>query len=299
MKLSKEINLLIVGGMAILGILFAAINVYTINKNSKAEMNHLSSLLKSERESKLRDLVYSAYSVLDTANFYEPAQAALSEMRFGKKRQNYFLVVDTDGMVWVNPVRPESVGKVKLDMEDAAGKPYIREIIDKAMLQSEGFVNYRETPEGAEKPVTRMTYYKHFKEWDWIVCAGMYMDDINRLLSAKQDEIKQSMLFRVILITALVILTVIMGITVATYVISKRIINPLVHISDAAGRIGMGDFSNDINVNASTEINQLAGSVMMMQKNLEIAIRRAKNRSSSYKNTSGASDRIRENELQN
>ena len=115
MKLSKEINLLIVGGMATLGILFASINVYTINKNSKAEMSHLSTLLKSERESKLRDLVYSAYSVLDTANFYEPAQAALSEMRFGENRQNYFLVVDTDGMIWVNPVRSDMVGKVKLD----------------------------------------------------------------------------------------------------------------------------------------------------------------------------------------
>ena len=299
MKLSKEINLLIVGGMATLGILFASINVYTINKNSKAEMNHLSSLLKSERESKLRDLVYSAYSVLDTANFYEPAQAALNEMRFGENRQNYFLVVDTDGMIWVNPVRPEIVGKVKLDMEDAAGKPYIREIIDKALVQSEGFVNYRETPEGSEKPVTRMTYYKHFKEWDWIVCAGMYMDDINKLIAAKRDEIRQSMLFRVILITALVILTVIMGITIATYVISKRIVNPLVHISDAAGRIGMGDFSNEINVNASTEINQLARSVMIMQKNLEIAIRRAKKRGSSYKSTYGTADRIRINELQN
>ncbi len=35
-------------------------------------MTYLSALIKNERSNKLRDLVYSAHSVLETANFYDP-----------------------------------------------------------------------------------------------------------------------------------------------------------------------------------------------------------------------------------
>ena len=276
MKLSRELNLFVAMGLILVGILFASISIYMMKTNSDKEMVHLRSLLESERRTKLRDLIRGAYSVLDTANFYEPAQKALQDMRFGANEQNYYLVVDTDGMIWVDPFQPKHVGKIKLNLTDADGKPYIRNIIDKAVKQKEGYISYKETPGDQLHPVTRLVYFKYFEKWKWIVCAGMYMNDIETLLGEKEKEIKNGMLVQAGIILGLVALAVLISIKTGTTLISKRIVIPLEQITHAAQRIGMGDFNAKIEVKSNQEINQLADSLRKMQKSLDMAIKRAR-----------------------
>ncbi len=273
MKLSREINMLIAGSMVILGTLCAAVSIYSIHSNSRAESEHLRELLMSERKNNLRDLVAGAYSVLDTANFYESAQKALSDMRFGEKNQNYFLVVDTDGMFWVDPAHPELVGKVNMDMADSEGVPYIQNIIKGAQSSKEGFISYKDVAQGGDTPHTRLLYYRYFEKWKWVVCAGMYINDIENLLAQKEEEIQKTMLSQLGQISLLFILGLIVSALFSTKLISKRVVRPLMTIKDAAERIGQGDFNNNIEVKASREITHLAKSVQSMQISLDLALK--------------------------
>ncbi|MBF0302672.1 MAG: phosphate ABC transporter substrate-binding protein PstS family protein [Desulfamplus sp.] len=284
MKLSREINILIAVSMVILGTLCAAVSIYSIHSNSQTEREHLRELLMSERKNNLRDLVAGAYSVLDTANFYESAQKALSDMRFGEKNQNYFLVVDTDGMFWVDPAHPELVGKVKIDMIDAEGQTYIQNIIAGAKSSKEGFVNYKDVPEGGKTPYTRLLHYKYFEKWKWVVCAGMYINDIENVLAKKEQEIQKTMLNQLIQILALFVLGLIVSVIFSSQLITKRIVRPLMKIKDAAERIGQGDFSNNIEVKASREITHLAKSVQSMQISLDLALKMTTKMREEHKN---------------
>ncbi len=276
MKLSREVNIFIACGMIVMGVLFAGITIYSMFQNNQKEMTHLSALLESERKIKLKDLVKGAYSVLNTANFYEPAQSALSDMAFGENDQNYFTVVDTDGMVWVNPFKSEQIGKIKIDEQDADGKFYIREMINNALADKEGYLTYKEIPKGQDSPVTRMVYFKYFEKWNWIVCAGMYMDDIETLLTQKKAEIIKEMQGQLGLILGLLTIMVLLSIKIGTGFLSKRVVKPLEHITQAAQKIGHGDLSTVIKVNSSREINLLADSLKKMQLSLDMAIKRAR-----------------------
>lgn len=276
MKLSREINLLIIGSMVVLGILCAAVSIYSLHSNSKAEIEHLRSLLISERENNLKDLVANAYSLLSTANFYETAQHALSDMRFGENNQNYFFVVDTDGMFWVNPLHPEVVGRVKMEMTDTEGSPYIKQIIRGAETDKEGFIRYKEIPEGGKSPYTRLVHYKYFAKWKWIVCAGLYINDIENVLAQKEKEIETAMINQLFHLSTLLVLALIISTIFSTKLIAKRVIAPLLTVKNAAERIGQGDFSNIIEVRSSREIKQLAKSVQSMQISLDLALKMTK-----------------------
>ena len=264
---------MIVGSMLLLGALCASASIYSLYTNSKGEWEHLRSLLISERKDNLRDLVSGAYSVLNTANFYEPAQKALTEMRFGEGNKNYFFVVDTDAMFWVYPIRPELVGKVEMEMVDAEGTPYIRQLIDGAKNTREGFIQYKEFPEGEENALTRLVYFKYFEKWQWIVCAGMYINDIESILAQKEKEIKSTMMTQLTLLGGMMGIALLLGCLISSKLISNRVIKPLITIKTAAERIGQGDFSNTLKVNGAEEIRQLAKSINTMQTSLDKSLK--------------------------
>ncbi|WP_186441741.1 cache domain-containing protein [Desulfamplus magnetovallimortis] len=276
MKLSREINLFIIGSMVILGTLCAGVSTYSLYYNSKAEMEHLSNLLLSERKNNLRDLVAGAYSVLATANFYEPAQNALSDMRFGENNQNHFFVVDTDGMFWVYPENPDFLGKVKMDLSDAEGTPYIQQIINGATSSGEGVIQYKEMSEGSNGLITRLVHYKYFEKWKWVVCAGMSINDIEHVLAQKEKELEKSMLRQLVQISVMLLAALAISTLFSAKMISRRVVAPLLAIKDAAESIGQGNFNNTIEVKGGQEIRQLAKSILRMQNSLEISLKMTK-----------------------
>ncbi|MBF0201051.1 MAG: cache domain-containing protein [Desulfamplus sp.] len=273
MKLSKEINLLIIGSMIILWALCSGVSIYTLRSNSMAEMDHLKELLITERKKNLRDMVLGAYSVVATANFYEPAQNALHDMRFGEGRVNYFFVVDGDGMFWVNPVQPGFVGKVKIDITDAEGIPYIRKIIQDAGSSGEGFINYKEGSGPGDIYETRLVHYKIFEKWNWIICADMGISDIDNVLAAKEKEIHGAMVTQFLQISGLLVVALLLTTFISSRLVSKRVVKPLMQIKHAAERIGQGDFGNNLEVRGGLEMRQLAKSINSMQVSLDIALK--------------------------
>jgi methyl-accepting chemotaxis protein WspA len=61
------------------------------------------------------------------------------------------------------------------------------DIIKRAREHGEVYVNYWWPHLGSQTPVEKITYAKHFPEWQWVLASGVYIDDIER---EKQNQIK-------------------------------------------------------------------------------------------------------------
>jgi methyl-accepting chemotaxis protein len=218
----KKINLLNVSGLLILGLLSMSVAIYYWEQNKRNEVAYIRTLMLEERKAQLNDLISNAYSVVKSANFWTDGQRALNNMRFGSDGKNYYFVMDREGVFFVHPDRQNLVGKKQLDLEDADGKKIIREIIKIANEEGEGLIEYRWPKPGTDQPVRKLTHIKLFKDWNWILCTGIYIDDIEKAITLKESELTSSM---VIYLTcqAVIIVAILICVMLVSIWLSRRI----------------------------------------------------------------------------
>lgn len=248
-----------------------------ITENTDAETAHLKSLVTKERETQLKDLVDSAYELAASSNFYTDAISALEKMRFGPDQSGYFVIMDYSGLIYVHPGLPEAKNKKKLDFKDSDGREIFRETIEKAKKAEKGFLVHNWPRPGGTKPVRKMTYYRTFKDWKWVISAGLYMDDINkivdeRLREAKKRKIKNLVFFLSMVSACLVTLGI-----MADFM-AKRIVIPLNLASDTITGIASGsaDLTTRLTVKTRDEAGNLLEGVNQLLENTVLIIRAIK-----------------------
>ena len=279
MKLNRQINTIILISMGMFLVISILLSVYSLNNLKNAEMKKMRQTLLTERKNNLRDVVSNAYSVLETANFYEPAQKAISNMRFGESRQNFFYVVDMSGMFWVNPAHPKLVGTDGSDIRDAKGTRFISKIISGALIKGEGFMEYYGIEPGSGKPSKKLVHYKRFKNWEWVLCADMFIDDIDTILLSNRHEIETAMMGQIKLLSVLGILALLLTASISTLFFRKKLVMPIQKLTNAVDKITRGDFETRVDVTSSEEINRLVDAVERMQNSFAVAYLRLKRKS--------------------
>lgn len=94
------------------------------------------------------------------------------------KGDTYIFVVDTNGIEVVHPAQPDLEGKSIMDLKDANGKAFVKEMIEMANTKGSGWVEYMWPKPGETEPSKKMTYIKKVKTGDdiLIVGSGYYTD---------------------------------------------------------------------------------------------------------------------------
>lgn len=74
-------------------------------------------------------------------------------------------------------IHPAIEGSIQLDKRDSDGIPFVREILRK----KEGVIRYHWINKelGETKVREKLVAYGTLKEWNWIICAGSWMDELN------------------------------------------------------------------------------------------------------------------------
>jgi methyl-accepting chemotaxis protein len=116
----------------------------------------------------------------------------------------YFWINDLHPNVIMHPIKPSLDGKDVSAVKDPKGKKLFISFVDVCKEKGEGFVDYYWPKPGEEQPVRKISFVKLFKKWGWIVGSGIYIDDVEK-------EIFQ---------LTLVLLSVIIGITIAVFILS-------------------------------------------------------------------------------
>jgi methyl-accepting chemotaxis protein len=203
------------------------------------------------------------------AHFQNQAIQVLEKLRYSEDGYFYGLKKNAQSVYEYafHAINPSWRGKaIKLEEKDSQGR-HFRQLITEGATKNtkEGvFVVYNFAHPITKKDAPKIAYAKYFKEWDWILVSGVYIDNIDEHVAKQSEKISgniNTMLFETILAGIVVALLAIIAIY---FLITRLIANPLLNLKDTAKNLASGDGdltqtlvvrNNDEIGGASTQIN--------------------------------------------
>jgi len=125
----------------------------------------------------------------------------------------------------INGNRPDLVGKkISDDYLDAKGKPFRKEFLEGIREEGESFVVYwYKKPDGSGIG-RKLSYFKLYPEWNWIVARGIYFDRLDNIIATKKEELSKKVKNDIVLLCFVFLVAVIVALLVA-YKFSKELQN--------------------------------------------------------------------------
>lgn len=179
-------------------------------KNGKAKLEHIYDLiqktdsdLKKFKEdatenykNKLKDLTLSAEGILmKFYNLYKSGKLTedeakkqaldwMKDLRYGKN--DYFYISDYNSVLISHP---ELMGRDFSEVKDVYGNLIVPNLVKVALEKNEGFTSYWWRRIGEDTPSEKLTYSKHFPQWKWVFGTGVYIDDIDKEIKRKKEQL--------------------------------------------------------------------------------------------------------------
>jgi len=88
------------------------------------------------------------------------------------KGELYVFAYDLNGVVVAHPINPKLIGKNLIDVPDAAGKTFRKDIAEVAKTKGTGWVDYKYKNPSTNKIEDKSTFL--MKAGDVIICCGTY-----------------------------------------------------------------------------------------------------------------------------
>ncbi len=184
------------------------------------------------------------------------AKEVLNGMTFGE--HGYIYGYDLDGNIVFHSGNPEMIGQSVLDLQDADGKPFVKDIIDTAM-DGGGFVQFRWPRVEGEKPSPHLTFSREIEVWGWVIATGFFIDDIDTEVARRETNIANT-------VTQMMIWILVSGVALALLVsavnllLSRRMLAPLQQTAKALLDIaeGEGDLTRRLDVHSRDEVGDVA-----------------------------------------
>ncbi len=236
-----------------------SISVFTIAIIMAGMMFYYLPLLKGklldEKKMAIKDLIDVAYAL--TASYEakvktgelkpeEAKQRALADIRsFRFKDNDYFFIMDANCKMVMHGVKAEMEGKEYANEKDAQGKHFFREMAQVGKEKGEGFVEYVWPKSGNSKPVPKLTYVRNFRNWEWIIATGIYIDDVH----AETAKIQWQLIIGTLACAGLIL--------VIAYFVARKIKQALGEAVRAANDLSEGNLMVELLVNSADETGKL------------------------------------------
>ncbi len=120
----------------------------------------------------------------------------------------YIFIVDTNGKILLSAHK--LMNKKLSEMSDKFGKETERIILDKAIRQGHGFVEYTWFKPDLKKVSRKVSYLKFDKDLKWILGAGIYLDDVEKSFAPIYNKIKIKHRTNITQITFLMFITLLL-----------------------------------------------------------------------------------------
>lgn len=182
---------------------------------------------------------------ISVAEAQELAKNAVKATRFDG--DNYFWINDLEPRMVMHPINARLDGQSLRENKDPNGKALFMEMVEVARTDGEGFVAYQWAMPGRDEPVDKISFVKLVPEWGWIVGGGIYLDDIQAILST------------MFWTQALVILLVVAGALVLVILVARSITLPLKKTMSMIAGLEQGRIDQRLSLQRQDEIGQMAG----------------------------------------
>jgi methyl-accepting chemotaxis protein len=153
------------------------------------------------------------------AQAQQAATEALRLARFGGAdgKANYFYIWGLDGSGVMHPFKPEWHGQPMLGkVLDGGGVDVVASLIHGVQASADGraFVDTNFPRPGQSQPVPKLQYVVKVDGWNWLVGAGLYLDDVDA-------EVRREMVGHVVIAAALLALIAAAGLLIARGVLRQ------------------------------------------------------------------------------
>lgn len=203
---------------------------------------------------------------------FEEAQALGADLvRNLRYDDNGYFWIDTTEGINVVLLGSDTEGTDRHDFCDAEGTPIIKLFLEIALNDGGGYQNYWFPKANQTEPLLKRGYVKLFQPFHWVVGTGNYIDDINKTVDDKRQEIDTAFHNQIWSISFL-FLIVAFCTTFLVYLLSKSITMPLLKTANLANLISNGVLTQDIDckiLNRKDEVGQLANSIEKMKNSIK------------------------------
>jgi two-component system, NtrC family, C4-dicarboxylate transport sensor histidine kinase DctB len=156
--------------------------------------------LKKEINTVIDILNYNvAKSNLDDDKLKIDAIRLLNNITFEENKSNYFFVYeikdinggDNFAKLVVNPNRPDLVGTlISSNFKDENGKKFREDFLRDVRVNGESFTKYAYKKPDSNDVKQKLSYFKYYEKWNWIIAVGIYTDDIENEIAIKKRDLE-------------------------------------------------------------------------------------------------------------
>ncbi len=138
----------------------------------------------------------------------------------------YIFIYDYKGVVLSDPIQRQNIGKNLYEIEDVNGVKVIRDLIDISKSKEGGYVKYSWLKPTTGKQGSKISYAKSFEPWGWMVGTGVYLDEIEKILTKQRDALKIKLnqyIIKILFLLSMLFGFGMLGIIVANNILKKEI----------------------------------------------------------------------------
>jgi len=168
-----------------------------------------------------------AKSNLSNERLKQNAIELLKSINFEETKSNYFFVYEIKNLkggdnfatMLINPNRVDIEGrKISTNYEDINGQKFRDKFMEDIRQNGESYLKYSYKKPNTTNIQYKVSYFKYFEKFNWVIALGIYIDDIESKIELKkailESKIKKQIsqniaLFLVFLIVAIIVLFIV------------------------------------------------------------------------------------------
>ncbi len=158
-------------------------------------------LLKKEINTILDVIKYNSTKSTETEReLKEDTIRLLNNISFERSKSNYIFVYeilninggDKFAKLLVNPNRADLIGKeISTNYKDLNGKKFREEFMKEIRAKGESFTEYAYKKVYTDEVKQKLSYFKYFPRWKWVIAVGVYVDDIEEEIALKRELLQK------------------------------------------------------------------------------------------------------------
>ena len=117
----------------------------------------------------------------------------ISKLRYGKF--GYFWINTFYPKMIMHPTVPSLNGEDLSIYRDPNGNDLFNKMVAVCKEKGEGFVSYNWPKPGEMKIKPKLSFVKAYKKWNWIIGSGIYLDEVEKSIAQKEEELKSDIAY--------------------------------------------------------------------------------------------------------
>ena len=185
--------------------------------------------LKKEIDTVIDILNYnSTKDHVDEAELKKDSVRLLNNITFQENKSNYIFVYaihkmqggDNFARMIVNPNRPDLLGQmISTNYQDENGKKFREDFMNDIRKKGESYTQYAYKKPLSSDIKQKLSYFKYYPAWNWVIAAGIYIDDIEKEIAIKRNRlerrVKNQVIQNIMVFTLFLSIAIVMSILVS------------------------------------------------------------------------------------